>query len=67
MLHMRPYGHSKDKCQTLFKEAVDILRPAHEGLTVAALDNTIWRFYAKAKPRKSHMRTIPPYENETPL
>ena len=41
---------SNEECQTLFKEAVDILRPAHEGLTVAALDNTIWRFYAKAKP-----------------
>ena len=39
---------SNEECQTLFTEAVELLKPKHEGLTVAALDNTIWRFYSKA-------------------
>ena len=32
----------------MFTEAVALLKENHEGLTIAALDNTIWRFYAKA-------------------
>lgn len=39
---------SNEECQTIFAEAVELLKPTHLGLTVAALDNTIWRFYAKA-------------------
>ena len=39
---------SNEECQTMFTEAVALLKENHEGLTVAALDNTIWRFYAKA-------------------
>ena len=39
---------SNEECQVLFTEAVELLKPKHEGLTVAALDNTIWRFYSKA-------------------
>ncbi len=39
---------SNEECQTLFSEAVELLKPKHKGLTVAALDNTIWRFYSKA-------------------
>ena len=39
---------SNEECQALFTEAVELLKPKHEGLTVAALDNTIWRFYSKA-------------------
>ena len=39
---------SNERCQALFTEAVELLKPKHEGLTVAALDNTIWRFYSKA-------------------
>ena len=39
---------SNEECKVLFTEAVELLKPKHEGLTVAALDNTIWRFYSKA-------------------
>lgn len=41
-------GVSNEECQTLFTEAVEILKPQHKGLTVAALDNAIWRFYSKS-------------------
>ena len=39
---------SNEECQILFTEAVELLKSAHQGLTVADLDNTIWRFYSKA-------------------
>lgn len=39
---------SNEECQTLFSEAVELLKTTHKGLTVAALDNVIWRFYANA-------------------
>lgn len=39
---------SNEECQILFTEAVELLKGAHQGLTVADLDNTIWRFYSKA-------------------
>ena len=39
---------SNEECQILFTEAVELLKGANQGLTVADLDNTIWRFYSKA-------------------
>ncbi|MBQ6536900.1 MAG: hypothetical protein IJI40_09015 [Firmicutes bacterium] len=39
---------SNEEWQLLFTEAVEILRAINKDLTAAALDNTIWRFYAKA-------------------
>ena len=39
---------SNEECQTLFSEAVELLKSKHAGLTVAALDNTIWRYYSKS-------------------
>lgn len=43
------YDASNKECQEIFTGAVEILREKYDGLTVAALDNTIWRVYSKAK------------------
>lgn len=40
---------TNEECQMLFTEAVEILKAKHKDLTVAALDNSIWRFYAHTK------------------
>ena len=37
---------TNEDCQILFQEAVSLLKEKYENLTVAALDNIVWRYYA---------------------
>ena len=39
------YDVSNEKCQQLFEEAVEILKPEYPNMTVAALDGLVWNKY----------------------